>query len=173
MSQEELTERSTGRPRSVGFGQDLVLGLVIMGFGLVLIWGVIPNQVNDSGSFGLPPSLAPRALAWLMVLMGAVLAVQNLKPSEAEKDRSGLTLRDIAFLGASVLTVAVMLALMGWVGAWADRPYAGFFVAAPIGLLLLTLLHTGAPLWVYVFNAVAAPAAIYAGFWWGLRLPLP
>jgi len=165
------TKRTTGPTRPVELNQDLVLGLVITGFGLLLIFWIIPAQVNDGGSFGLPPSLAPKSLAWLMVAMGAVLTVQNLK-IHGDPGR-GLTRVDVAYLAASVLSVAFMLVLMQWVGDWAERPYVGFLVAAPAGLVLFTLLHTGAPLWVYLFNAVAAPLAIYIGFWWGLRLPLP
>lgn len=166
------TNQTTGLTRPVAFNQDLFLGVAIVAFGLVLIAWIIPAQVNDQGSFGLPPSLAPRALAWLMVVMGAVLIGQNLTLRSAGS-RRGLTRDDLIYLSASVLAVAVMLLLMGWVGTWIGRPYSGFLVAAPVGLVLFTLLHTGAPLWVYVFNAVAAPAVIYAGFWWGLRLPLP
>ncbi|MDO6485948.1 tripartite tricarboxylate transporter TctB family protein [Shimia thalassica] len=152
--------------------QDLILGIIIAMFGLLLIFWIIPIQVNDKGSFGLPPSLAPRSLAWLMVAMGAVLTAQNLKLHSAGS-RRGLRRQDIVYVIASVLAVATMLVLMKWIGAWVDRPYAGFLVAAPIGLTLFTLLHTGAPLWVYLFNAIAAPAVIYGGFWWGLSLPLP
>lgn len=165
-------ERATGKTRPVGINQDLILGLFIAGFGLALIFWIIPAQVNDKGSFGLPPSLAPRLLAWLMVAMGTVLTFQNLFRPAATL-RPGVSLDDLAYLGASILAVGLMLVIMQWVGDIAERPYAGFLVAAPIGLILFTLLHTGAPLWVYLFNAIAAPAVIYAGFWWGLRLPLP
>lgn len=171
MAHKDQTKPATGPTRPVEINQDLVLGLVIMGFGLLLIYWIIPAQVNDGGSFGLPPSLAPRSLAWLMVAMGAVLTVQNLK-LQASPGR-GLTREDAAYLAASVVSVAAMLVLMQWIGGWVDRPYVGFLVAAPLGLILFTLLHTGAPLWAYLFNAIAAPAAIYVGFWWGLRLPLP
>lgn len=172
MADPQHSPRSTGLKGPVGINQDLILGLAIAVFGLILIFWVIPTQVNDKGSFGLPPSLAPRALAWLMVAMGTILAAQNLKLHSAEP-RRGLHRHDVVFLIASVLAVAVMLVLMKWIGVWIDRPYAGFLVAAPIGLILFTLLHTGAPLWAYLFNAVAAPAVIYVGFWWGLSLPLP
>lgn len=170
VADRQHTPRATGLKQPVEINQDLILAIAV--FGLVLIFWIIPAQVSDKGSFGLPPSLAPKALAWLMVAMGAVLTVQNLKLHSSGL-RRGLYGRDVVYLFASVLAVALMLVLMNWVGAWVDRPYAGFLVAAPVGLILFTLLHTGAPLWVYLFNAITAPAVIYAGFWWGLRLPLP
>lgn len=172
MADPQHTSHSTGLDRPVEINQDLFLGIAIAALGLALTFWIIPAQVNDNGSFGLPPSLAPRALAWLMVAMGAVLTVQNLKLHSTEP-RRGLQRRDVIYLAASVLAVSISLLLMKWVGAWIGRPYAGFLVGAPIGLTLFTLLHTGAPTWVYLFNAIVAPAVIYAGFWWGLSLPLP
>ena len=172
MADPQHTPRSTGLKRPVEINQDLILGIAITSFGLILTFWIIPAQVNDRGSFGLPPSLAPRALAWLIVAMGTVLTLQNLK-LHSTGSRRGLYRHDVLYLIASVVAVSVMLLLMKWVGGWIDRPYAGFLVGAPIGLILFTALHTGAPLWVYLFNAVTAPAVIYAGFWWGLSLPLP
>ena len=153
--------------------QDLVLGAVIAVFGLVLIFWIIPSQVNDEGSFGLPPSLAPRALAWLMVGMGVVLMVQNFRPKVSEGERQGLAWPDVIHLITCVAALALMLLLMKAFGDWAGRPYAGFLVAAPIGLIAFTVIHKGAPGWAYAFNAIAAPAIIYMAFWWGLSLPLP
>jgi hypothetical protein len=172
VSDGQQTNRTTGQHRPVARHQDLILGVAIVLFGLSLIFLIIPAQVNDKGSFGLPPSLAPRALAWLMVAVGSTLTLQNLKIRSAGS-RRGLRREDVIYLAATVLAVALMLMLMQWIGAWFDRPYSGFLVAAPIGLVLFTLLHTGAPLWVYLFNAIAAPAVIYIGFWLGLSLPLP
>ena len=172
MADPHHTPRSTGLKKLVEINQDLILGIAIAVFGLILIFWIIPTQVNDKGSFGLPPSLAPRALAWLMVAMGTVLTLQNLKQQTTGSQR-GINRHDVAYLIASVVAVSAMLLLMKCVGGWTDRPYTGFLVGAPIGLILLTALHTGAPLWVYLFNAVAAPAVIYVGFWWGLNLPLP
>jgi hypothetical protein len=99
----------------------------------------------------------------MMVVMGMVLTLQNLKLHNAAP-RRGLYPQDIVYLIASVLAVAIVLVLMKWIGTWIGRPYAGFLIAAPIGLTLFALLHTCAPFWVYLFNAFAAPAVIYAGF---------
>lgn len=172
MDPKPHSKAPVGLARPVGQNQDLILGFVIVAFGLTLLLWIIPAQVNDAGSFGLPPSLAPRFLAGLMVVTGAVLVLQNLRLHSAGT-RRGLKREDVIYLAASVLAVALMLVVMKAAGAWIDRPYGGFLVAAPMGLILFTLLHTGAPAWVYLFNAVAAPAAVYAGFWWALSLPLP
>lgn len=59
MANPQHSPRSTGLKGPVGINQDLILGLAIAVFGLTLIFWVIPTQVNDKGSFGLPPSLAP------------------------------------------------------------------------------------------------------------------
>ncbi len=138
---------------------------------MALLWWIIPAQVNDRGSFGLPPSLAPRALAWVMVLCGTVLALQNTRTPA--QPGTGLNLKDIVFLAACVTAVGVMLMAMQAVSGWIGRPYAGFLCVAPLALIAFTALHGRAPIWVYAFNAVAVPALVYVTFWWGLRLPLP
>ena len=69
---------SPAKSTVAGFSPDFMLGLAIALFGVILLLWIIPTQVNDAGSFGLPPSLAPNALAWVMIACGAVLVTQNL-----------------------------------------------------------------------------------------------
>ncbi|MBV7395755.1 tripartite tricarboxylate transporter TctB family protein [Mameliella sediminis] len=165
---------SAGAGAPAGPPRDLLLGGVIVVLGLTLVFWIIPAQVNDAGSFGLPPSLAPRVLAWGMVITGATLVAQNLRRAPSPDPLAGkLRWSDLGHLVLCVVSVAGMLTLMQIVGQAVSMPYAGFWVAAPLGLIAFTLIHTGAPLWAYAFNALVAPGAIYAGFWWGLDLPLP
>ena len=166
------SRRSDGVTPS-GLKTDLILGICIVVFGLLLHFWIIPSQVNDAGSFGLPPSLAPRALGWLMTVLGAVLVIQNLRKSEGDPLAGKVNLRDTFHLALCIAAVAVMLTVMQIVGEFFDTPYSGFWVGAPLGLIMFTLIHTRAPVWAYVFNAIAAPAVIYAGFWLGLQLPMP
>lgn len=165
--------QGSGDSVSPGPATDLILGIVIVACSLVLIFWVIPAQVNDAGAFGLPPSLAPRALAWLMAGLGVVLIAQNLRLGGKDPLAGRLTWSDVGHLALCIVAVAVMLTVMRLVGEAVDTPYCGFWVAAPLGLIAFTLIHTRAPLWAYAFNALAAPTVIYAGFWWGLELPLP
>ena len=168
-----MTDHSNGPAEayvSAGRSQDLYLGIVILFIGGALLLWLIPTQVNDAGSFGLPPSLAPKALAWVMIACGAVLVLQNLR---SRAQAGGLNLRHVLYLVSCVVTVGGMLMLMRFVGDAIDRPNAGFLVAAPLGLIAFTYLHGKAPVWAYAFNAIVAPALIFAAFWWGLELPLP
>ncbi|PLS20917.1 tripartite tricarboxylate transporter TctB family protein [Neptunicoccus cionae] len=162
-----------GDPTPPGLATDLLLGIVIVLFSLLLLFWIIPTQVNDAGAFGLPPSLAPRALAWLMAALGTVLIAGNLRLGGEDPLAGKLTWQDAGHLALCILAVALMLIVMRLVGDAIGRPYSGFWIAAPLGLIAFTLIHTRAPLWAYAFNALAAPAVIYAGFWWGLELPLP
>ncbi len=167
------TSENAGAEAPAGPSRDLILGSVIVVSSLVLIFWIIPTQVNDAGSFGLPPSLAPRALAWLMLGTGVVLVAQNLRMRGPDPEAPPFGRHDIGHLVLTLASVAVMLVIMRFVGDAATTPYVGFWVAAPLGLIAFTLVYSGAPLWAYAFNALAAPAAIYAGFWWGLEVPLP
>ena len=163
-----------GGKAPAGLNPDIILGFVIAGFGAALLLWIIPANVDDSGSFGLPPSLAPRALAWLITATGLVLMLQTLSTrSVALAGLPALRWQDVRHLAACVATVAAMLVIMKTVGRWIDTPYSGFFAAAPLGLILITLIHGRSPAWAYALNAVAIPLAIYGAFWFGLDLPLP
>lgn len=164
------TSNSPAKSTLAGLSQDFFLGLGIVLFGVLLLLWIIPAQVNDAGSFGLPPSLAPKSLAWVMIVCGAVLAVQNLRSSS---DANGLKLGEIAFLLRCLVAVGLMLLVMSFAGQALNRPNAGFLVGAPLGLIAFTVLHSRAPVWAYAFNAIVAPLVIVAAFWWGLELPLP
>ncbi|MEM9551181.1 MAG: tripartite tricarboxylate transporter TctB family protein [Pseudomonadota bacterium] len=167
-----MNDRATppAKSRLAGLPQDFYLGLVIMLFGGLLLLWIIPAQVNDAGSFGLPPSLAPKALAWVMILCGGVLAAQHMRSAPED---GGLQAGQIAFLASCLLAVGLMLVLMSYAGRMLDRPNAGFLMSAPFGLIAFTYLHSRAPVWAYAFNAIVAPLIIVAAFWWGLELPLP
>jgi len=165
---------SSNRPAGsnlAGLSQDFGLGIAIVVFGAALLVWIIPAQVNDAGSFGLPPSLAPKALAWVMIVCGGALVLQNLRtgPGEAR----GLVAKEVTFLLACLLAVALMLVLMRVFSDMIDRPNMGFLLSAPLGVIAFTLLHSRPPIWAYAFNAIVAPLIIVAGFWWGLELPLP
>ena len=161
---------SPAKSTLAGFSQDFFLGLGIVLFGALLLLWIIPAQVNDAGSFGLPPSLAPKALAWLMIACGGMLGAQHLRTASGG---GRLVWREIAFLLSCLLAVGCMLWVMRFAGDVLDRPNAGFLIGAPLGLIAFTFLHSRAPVWAYAFNAIVAPLIIVAAFWWGLELPLP
>ena len=158
-------------PALAGRSHDFYLGLAIVLFGTLLLIWIIPAQVNDAGSFGLPPSLAPRALAWVMIACGLVLTGQNLSRGSAH--HTGLVRQEVGFLIACLIAVAGMLVLMRYLSDLVDRPNAGFLLSAPLGIAAFTFLHSRAPIWAYAVNAIVAPLVIVAAFWWGLELPLP
>ena len=159
-----------GREAPAGPSADLLVGLAIALFGAALLVWIIPAQVDDAGSFGLPPSLAPKALAWVMLVSGLVLAVQNLRVPKRE---GGLRPADLVHVAGCILAIGLMLKVMEWAGEAIGIPYSGFLIAAPLGLAAFTFLHGRAPLWAYGFNAIVIPVVIYAAFWWGLNLPMP
>lgn len=161
---------SPAKSTLAGLSQDFFLGLGIALFGALLLLWIIPAQVNDAGSFGLPPSLAPKALAWVMIACGGTLVLQQLR---AASGGGRLVWGEMGFLLSCLLAVGCMLWIMRIAGDALDRPNAGFLVGAPLGLVAFTFLHSRAPVWAYAFNAIVAPLVIIAAFWWGLERPLP
>lgn len=175
-----LRQGSTGEPSGSGLTgppRDMALGLGMIAFSVLLHLWLIPWQVNDQGSFGVPPSFAPKVLAWIILALGVVLVLANAHRiavgEPAKDDGPRLTGKNLLFLALCIGTTALMLTLMRLVGEKIGQPYAGFLVAAPSGLVAYTLIHGQARAWAYAFNAIVIPCVIYVSFRLGLGLPLP
>jgi putative tricarboxylic transport membrane protein len=67
---------------------DLISGAVIVVFGLVMIFVIVPVQISSSGEYGLNPAFFPVTLLWLLVAMGVLLVATRIPqppdPPEAE-----------------------------------------------------------------------------------------
>ncbi|MCZ2722651.1 tripartite tricarboxylate transporter TctB family protein [Marinomonas sp. 15G1-11] len=175
-----------------GSKRDAWIGLVMILFsGLMLLWG-IPAQISDRGSFGVPPSFAPRVLSGLILILGSYLVLSNfwaLIPQRSRQqpalqqtpnqisDKTGkaqeLTLANLAHLALCIGSGVGMLLLMKVIGDISGQANWGFLIAAPLGLIAFTAIHRGAPLKAYLFNSVVMPLVIFSVFWLGLSLPLP
>lgn len=157
--------------------RDAWLGCVFTLFGVAMLVWVIPAQVRDAGSFGLPPSFTPRILAWTIIGFGALLFAINartfLRDAQPSTRAAAITWRNVRHLALTMGAVLAMLVLMKAVGDRSATPFTGFLVAAPPGLVAFTMIHRGAPLWAYALNALALPLVIYLIFWLLLDRPLP
>lgn len=154
--------------------RDAWLGAIFSFFGAALLLWIIPSQVRDAGSFGLPPSFAPRVLGWVILGFGLLLFAANARSlARVAPGRPAVSGGNLVHLGLTVGSVAAMLLVMKFVGDRSAMPFAGFLVAAPLGLVAFTRIHSGAPLWAYAVNAIAVPVVVYLVLWLGLSLPLP
>lgn len=134
-------------------------GIVVILFGAVLYWAIVPWQVETADYGWLRPRTLPRILAVILMLAGAWQVLGASTPPDA---RAGAVPWARGALFAAVLIAS--LALMAQVG---------FLVVAPVMALTIMLL-TGErrPLWLGL-GTLGAPAAIWLGVAVLLERPLP
>lgn len=149
--------------------REVLIGLGMVGAGL-LLFVLIPQQIGSlpSHSDEISPTLFPRLLAWLLILLGVVHVVQNRpQRTEAEPPSTAGDMPQgrliVRAFGALAIAAAYVFLL----------PILGFTAASMVGLsgLILYLGH-GRPRRAVL---VAVPAALVLAelFSRGLNVPLP
>ena len=67
---------------------DLISGSLIVLSGLLMIFVIVPVQINTVGDYGLDPAFFPLMVLWLLVIMGVLLVVSRMRqpadPPDAE-----------------------------------------------------------------------------------------
>jgi hypothetical protein len=138
---------------------DLISGSVLALFGLVMIFGVVPYQIDSGGDYGLDPKFFPVSLLWLIVVMSAMLVASRIPvPADPVDVAPPLDRRDwifiagasaflalgfvaierLGFMIAGVLIIAVLMYVMGVRREWLRL--AGVSIGAPI-FIYLALKH--------------------------------
>lgn len=134
---------------------DLVSGSLIVIAGLVMIFIIVPIQINSAGDYGLDPAFFPLALLWLIVIMGALLVATRLpQPPDPPDSEPALDRRDWQFIvGAGIFLTLAFIAI--------DQ--LGFVIAG-IGIVafLMVVVELRHLRWVEVIGvSVIAPFVIY------------
>lgn len=134
-----------------------LLGLCFMGFGLLLLFIVIPRHTEVVGYGWMRPQTLPNAMAIVITAAGAVLA---LRPRGA-----------VDFEWRRAARAALYLALLA-VGVYLISLY-GFEVVAPLlALAMMVLIGERRPLWLAI-GAAGIPFVIWLVVPVLLGRPLP
>jgi len=111
---------------------DLISGAVIFVAGLVMIYVIVPIQIDSAGDYGLDPAFFPLMVLWLVVIMSALLVLTRIRkppdPPESERllDRWNwlfitctivfltvgfIAINRLGFVIAGALMIAVMMVI--------------------------------------------------------------
>jgi putative tricarboxylic transport membrane protein len=146
---------------------DIIAGTLVTVFGLVMIFIIVPIQINSSSEYGLDPKFFPDALLWLLVAMGALLVATRLRTQSDPADAGPqLDLQNWLFICViAVFLVAIFIAINT----------LGFILAGVIMIVLLMLalmLHERH--WIeLVIVSFIAPFAIYYALYYFFSVQLP
>jgi len=130
---------------------DLISGALLVLFGLVMIFIIIPDQIDSTGEYGLDPKFFPVSLLWLVVIMAIALVGSRLAlPAGALDDEAPIDGKNwlfivgaslyltagfiavtvVGFIPATILMIAVLMYLMGVRDEWLKL--AAVSVVAPL-----------------------------------------
>lgn len=145
---------------------DMVAAIVLMVVGLTMIFIIIPAQTSPGEKYGVPPRTVPTAAMVVVTVMSGTLFIQRLIESKKAKDTrpSPLSRKHWAHIGAYTVLLFIGLAMIKFL----------HFVPGGILLLAVLMILTGQRKPVIIaLVAVPVPILVYAGLWYGLRMPLP
>ena len=134
---------------------DLISGSLIVLSGLVMIFVIVPIQIDASGDYGLDPAFFPLALLWLIVIMGVLLVASRI-PQPADPPESEPILDPwnwLFIVGCCVFLTVGFIAIQQF----------GFVIAGAIMIaLLMVIIELRHLRWIEVIGISAiAPFVIY------------
>ena len=146
---------------------DIISGSLLLVSGLMMIFVIVPAQINSSGDYGLDPAFFPLALVWLLVIMGGLLVVTRIVAPAAPADSEPvLDLKNWLFIGGfSVFLVIVFVAI----------DTLGFMIAGALTIAaLMAVLGFRHLNWIELIGvSVIAPFAIYYTLYHLFAVQLP
>jgi len=146
---------------------DLISGSLILIFGLVMIFVIVPIEINSSSEYGLDPKFFPVALLWLVIAMAALLVLTRLPTAPDPADAEPLIgRRNWIFIAAvTVLLLLLFIAI----------EKIGFIVAGVLMIALLMFALSGRDRnWIEIAAvSLIAPVTIYYTLYHLFSVQLP
>jgi putative tricarboxylic transport membrane protein len=133
---------------------DIYSGGLLVVFGLVMIFAIVPSQIDSTGDYGLDPKFFPVSLLWIIVYMSALLVGSRWMIKVDDRDDPGpLDRQNWMFIGGSALYL-----LVGFV----TIDFAGFIPGGILMIAVLMYLMGERQNWIRLASvSVATPIVIY------------
>ena len=133
---------------------DIVSGVLLVLFGLVMIFFVVPIEIDSTGDYGLDPKFFPVMLLWLVIVMALLLVGSRLPvPADPPDAEVPLDAQNWMFIvGASLYLLAGFVAITA----------LGFIPATIVMIAVLMYIMGVRRQWIRLISvSVAAPVLIY------------
>lgn len=146
---------------------DVVAGVILLGFALLLLFYLIPNYIGQPPIMQNPmmsPRWLPTIVGWLLLVFSLLMIVQGVLVADDAED-SGRRFERGAWLRFVLMVVALVV-------------YAGLFemlgaiISGILATLILFIAHPVRTLWVYGL-AIVFPVGITLLFTEVMNVPLP
>lgn len=143
---------------------DIVAACVLIVFGLLMLFVIIPAQTESGEEYGVPPATVPMAATGLVTLMALLLLIKRLRQRDPDPEPNPIGNRQWLHIG---LFTAVLLAGLALIKFLHFIPGGIVFIA---GLMLVTGQRK--PVTIALVSGLT-PCLVYCALWYGLRIPLP
>ena len=146
---------------------DVVAGVVLLGFALLLLFYLIPNYIGQPPIMQNPmmsPRWLPTIVGWLLLVFSLLMVVQGVLVADDAED-SGRRFEHGTWLRFGLMVVALIV-------------YAGLFemlgaiISGILATFILFIAHPVRNVWVYGL-AIVFPVGITLLFTEVMNVPLP
>lgn len=146
---------------------DLITGIVLLGFAIVLVFYLVPNYINEPPILQNPmmsPRWLPTIIGWLILLFSVLLILQAcIVEQRAEEDERAIEKGSTRRFVLMVLSLVIYVALFEVIGA----VFCGI-----LATLVLFVAHPVRTWWVYSL-AFLFPIIVTLLFVEVMNVPLP
>jgi putative tricarboxylic transport membrane protein len=162
-----MTPSDSKRRVKIKDASDLITGIVLLGFAIVLVFFLVPNYINEPPILQNPmmsPRWLPEIIGWLILLFAILLILQAFiverRPEEDERNiEKGSTRRFVLMVVSLVIYVALFEAM-------------GAVFCGIVATLVLFVAHPVRRWWVYSL-AFLFPIVVTFLFVNVMNVPLP
>ncbi|WP_077073874.1 tripartite tricarboxylate transporter TctB family protein [Mailhella massiliensis] len=133
-------------------------------FGIILLVWIIPTQTPEWPGYGMPASMLPNILAWIIIISASINLIKVFLTGYGKGQEAPLSPRMFAHLLGFVAILAAAMPLMS---------LCGYFIGGAIIMLTLCLLCGERNPIRLIIVAAATLLVIWAALWKGLSVLLP
>lgn len=151
--------------------QDLLVGAVVIVLGAWAFREALSMALFFSGAPG--PGFFPLSISGLLILLGAGLVIQSVRPGRARRAVELATPDDDGNDEGPPNHKRVAMVAAGWIGSIALIAYAGFVPAMIVLVLYLVLVVEGKRTWYAPLGTLLIPILSYIAFGLLLHVHLP
>ncbi len=162
-----MTPSGSKRRVKIKDTSDLITGIVLLGFAIVLVFYLVPNYINEPPILQNPmmsPRWLPAIIGWLILLFSILLILQAfIVEGKAEEDERAIEKGSTRRFVLMVLSLVIYVALFEVMGA----VFCGI-----LATLVLFVAHPVRTWWVYSL-AFLFPVVVALLFVEVMNVPLP
>ena len=162
-----MTPSGSKRRVKIKDTSDLITGIVLLGFAIVLVFYLVPNYINEPPILQNPmmsPRWLPTIIGWLILLFSVLLILQAfIVEQRAEEDERAIEKGSTRRFVLMVLSLVIYVALFEAMGA----VFCGI-----LATLVLFVAHPVRTWWVYSL-AFLFPIIVTLLFVEVMNVPLP